>query len=62
MDVVKAQVERGLRRTLRATYLNPQPQFTDGETEAQKATAPSPESNCHRQQPGRQQREGRNER
>lgn len=62
MGVVKAQVERGLRRTLRAMYLNPHPQFTVGETEVPKAAAVSPEFNCWRQQPGKWQREGRTER
>lgn len=41
MGVVKAQGERGLRRTLRAMYLNPHPQFTVGETEVPKAAAVS---------------------
>lgn len=50
MGVIKAVIERGLRRTPRVMYFNPHPQLTDAKTEAQRAIAVAPESHCWRQQ------------
>ena len=55
MGIVKAVIERGLRRTLQVIYFNPHPQFPVDKTAPESCSRC--QSPCWRQQPGGRWRE-----